>query len=76
MEHARLGFENTYRQLPDRFYVAMRPEPVVAPRLVAFNRPLARCLGLDHLESDAASIFSGNGGQTIVSSVPRLIRML
>lgn len=60
MDDTRLGFDNSYKRLPDRFYVAMPPEPVVAPRLIAFNRPLAQALGLAHLEADAADIFSGN----------------
>ncbi len=60
MDDTRLGFDNSYKRLPDRFYVAIPPEPVVAPRLIAFNRPLAQALGLAHLEANAADIFSGN----------------
>jgi Uncharacterized conserved protein len=62
LDQVRLVFDNTYRQLPERFFVPMHPEPVAAPRLVALNRGLAALLGLDlqAIEPDAAAIFSGN----------------
>lgn len=58
----RLGFDNSYRRLPERFHAVQRPARVVAPRLLAFNRPLAEELGLDPLavEPVAAELFSGN----------------
>ena len=40
-------FQNTYTGLPDRFYARIAPTPVMAPRLLALNRPLAADLGLD-----------------------------
>ncbi|MFN7277418.1 MAG: protein adenylyltransferase SelO [Betaproteobacteria bacterium] len=57
-----LGFQHSYRALPERFYAALPPTPVREPRLVAFNRPLARDLGLDPgaVEAHAAEMFSGN----------------
>ena len=57
-----LGLQHGYRALPERFYAALPPTPVPAPRLVAFNRALARELGLDPaaVEPLAADIFSGN----------------
>ena len=57
-----LGYDNSYRRLPDRFYAPVTPSGVSAPRLIAFNRQLAKDLGLDPqaLESQAASLFSGN----------------
>jgi uncharacterized protein YdiU (UPF0061 family) len=43
----RFNFENTYVQLPERFYCRLDPTPVAAPRLVKVNFELARSLGLD-----------------------------
>lgn len=42
-----IPFENTYAQLPDRFYARLAPTPVRAPRLLRLNDALARELGLD-----------------------------
>ncbi|MFM8410060.1 MAG: protein adenylyltransferase SelO, partial [Alphaproteobacteria bacterium] len=58
----RLGFDNSYRRLPDRFHASQAPAGVRAPRLLAFNRPLAVELGLDPevIEPLAADLFSGN----------------
>ena len=58
----RLGFDNSYRRLPARFFAEVEPARAAAPRLVAFNRPLARELRLDvdTVEAAAAMLFSGN----------------
>jgi uncharacterized protein YdiU (UPF0061 family) len=40
-------FQNTYAALPDGFFARVTPTPVVSPRLVKLNRPLAVRLGLD-----------------------------
>lgn len=58
----RLGFDNTYRRLPERFYAPVEPTVVSAPNLIAFNTSLARELGLEAeaLEGAAAEVFSGN----------------
>jgi uncharacterized protein YdiU (UPF0061 family) len=40
-------FDNSYAQLPERFYQRIDPTPVAAPKLVRVNAPLARELGLD-----------------------------
>jgi len=45
--HLRFNFENTYVQLPERFYSRVEPTPVAAPRLVKVNVELARTLGQD-----------------------------
>ena len=42
-----LPFQNTYATLPDGFFARVAPTPVVAPRLIKLNRPLAIHLGLD-----------------------------
>src|ERR1700735_5179401 len=43
----RLGFDNTYARLPERFYARVVPAPGATPRLVKLNRELARSLRLD-----------------------------
>src|SRR6201987_5946601 len=40
----RLGFDNTYARLPERFYARVSPTPVATPRLVKLNLELARSL--------------------------------
>ena len=42
-----ISFDNTYAQLPERFFVRQRPAPVKSPSLVRLNAPLAIELGLD-----------------------------
>jgi uncharacterized protein YdiU (UPF0061 family) len=58
----RFGFQHTYSALPSRFYAPIQPTPVADPRLVVFNSPLARELGLDPeaIAPEAAALFSGN----------------
>ena len=67
--------EHTYAELPELFFSDAAPTPVRQPRLVAFNRPLARRIGLDAdaLEcGDGAAIFAGNavpnGGRPIAQA--------
>src|ERR1700676_5542185 len=43
----RLGFDNTYARLPERFYARVNPTPVATPRLVKLNLERARSLELD-----------------------------
>ena len=47
MDAALFQFDNSYAQLPERFYAKLPPTPVAGPRLVRLNEPLARHLGLD-----------------------------
>ena len=42
-----IPFDNSYAQLPERFYARLEPTPVAAPALVRVNDRLARLLGLD-----------------------------
>jgi serine/tyrosine/threonine adenylyltransferase len=65
-------FQNTYALLPDGFFARVAPTPVVSPRLVKLNRPLAIRLGLDPdvLDSpEGAEILAGkrvpNGAEPI-----------
>ena len=54
-------FDNSFARLPEAFYSRQHPEPVSAPRLVAYNRDLASLLGLpDASEEALAEIFGGN----------------
>jgi uncharacterized protein YdiU (UPF0061 family) len=55
--------EHSYSALPALFHARVQPTPVKSPRLVIFNRPLARALGLDDEALDGptgAGVFSGN----------------
>ncbi|MGR3460427.1 MAG: hypothetical protein ACU0C8_01395, partial [Roseovarius sp.] len=57
-----LPFDNSYAQLPPRFYTRQNAVPVREPRLVAWNASLAAYLGIDG-GGDAetlARIFAGN----------------
>src|SRR5947199_1924823 len=40
-------FDNSYAALPDGFFARVAPTPVMSPKLVKLNRPLAKHLGLD-----------------------------
>jgi uncharacterized protein YdiU (UPF0061 family) len=40
-------FDNSYAALPDGFFARVAPTPVMSPRLLKLNRPLAKHLGLD-----------------------------
>jgi len=56
-------FDNSYVQLPESFYVTIRPVPVQLPKVAVLNHVLAESMGLnlDVLsEDDAARLFSGN----------------
>ncbi|MBH8579315.1 protein adenylyltransferase SelO [Bisbaumannia pacifica] len=56
-------FTLRYARLPAHFYEPFTPVPVAAPRLFAFNRPLAEELGFDVTafdEAQATAWFSGN----------------
>ena len=55
--------EHTYAELPALFHSPAAPARVAAPRLVAFNGPLAASLGLDAdalAGPEGAAIFAGN----------------
>ncbi|WP_170338754.1 protein adenylyltransferase SelO [Ruegeria arenilitoris] len=56
-----IPFDNSYARLPGAFYARQSPEPVRAPRLVAFNDDLARVLGISPGDAqDMAEVFAGN----------------
>ena len=59
-----IAFDNSYARLPERFYAAIAPTPVAAPRLIRLNAPLARQLGLDPdwlKGPEGVAMLSGNG---------------
>ncbi len=58
----QIPFDNSFARLPEGFAAQVAPTPVVDPRLVLFNRPLAEQLGITGRAKDAelAQIFSGN----------------
>ncbi|SEL89023.1 Uncharacterized conserved protein YdiU, UPF0061 family [Roseovarius azorensis] len=56
-----IPFQNSYAQLPARFYTRQNAVPVRAPRLIRFNMPLARELGVaGGSDPELARIFAGN----------------
>ncbi len=56
-----IPFDNSYARLPGAFYARQTPEPVRAPRLVAFNDDLAQVLGISPgAAQDMAQVFAGN----------------
>jgi len=58
-----IQFDNSYAQLPDRFYARLDPTPVAKPRLVRVNDTLARDLGIDPDElatDEGVAVLAGN----------------
>lgn len=57
-----IPFDNSYAALPDGFFARMQPRTATAPRLLAFNAPLASELGIEAGSDEAAlaQAFSGN----------------
>jgi uncharacterized protein YdiU (UPF0061 family) len=57
-----LSFRHGYAALPERFWQAVSPTPVSAPRLLSFNSVLAAELGVEALlQGEAATaMFAGN----------------
>ena len=66
-----IPFDNSFARLPGTFYASQMPDPVPAPRMIAFNADLARLLGITPGEAEEmAQIFAGNrvpdhGGATV-----------
>ena len=57
------AFDNTYVQLPERFYVRFNPVPVASPKMIKVNGALAEELGVDGAlieTEDGAAIAAGN----------------
>ena len=69
------GFDNTYVQLPERFYSRVVPAPVAAPSLIKINEALAAELRLDPkalASPEGLQILAGNriasGSQTLAAA--------
>lgn len=65
------NLENSYRELPDKFYTNTSPTQVQEPKLVVFNSTLAKSLGLNTEElqtEDGILTFAGN--KLPVASIP------
>ena len=55
--------ENSYADLPGKFYTCINPTPVNSPKLIIFNEKLAKSLGINLPNNDKealAQLFSGN----------------
>jgi uncharacterized protein YdiU (UPF0061 family) len=58
-----MAFDNSYARLPARFFAAVAPTPVAAPRLIRLNDDLAAELGLDAATlraPDGVAMLAGN----------------
>lgn len=58
-----IPFENTFARLPGPLFARQAPSPVTAPRLLAWNAPLAKELGItgaDPEDLELAQVFAGN----------------
>ena len=57
-----INFDNSYARLPKSFFECIKPTPVKEPKLVRFNKPLAKEIGLNVIEDNdiLSNIFSGN----------------
>ncbi|MGI9369116.1 MAG: protein adenylyltransferase SelO [Ruegeria sp.] len=56
-----IPFDNSYARLPDAFYSRLPPEPVKAPRMIAFNAALAKVLRISEGDvTEMAETFAGN----------------
>lgn len=66
-----LKFDNSYAQLPERFYARVDPVPVPKPALIKVNRGLADLLGLDaDMLSSVEGIEVLSGNRVAVGSEP------
>ena len=53
-------FDNSYARLPEQFYTRLKPTPVRAPELIAYNEPLGALLGVPKAsEATRAAVFAG-----------------
>ncbi|MBC6406660.1 MAG: YdiU family protein [Rhodobacteraceae bacterium] len=57
-----IPFDNTYARLPQHLFAQLPPQPARAPKLIAFNAPLAAALGIAHSDDavELAETFGGN----------------
>ncbi|MFC0238171.1 protein adenylyltransferase SelO [Fictibacillus phosphorivorans] len=69
------NLDNSYAELPDKFFSIIYPNPVVSPKLVVLNESVAMSLGLNAeflRDEDAVNVFAGNelpeGGSSIAQA--------
>ncbi|MBH0161521.1 protein adenylyltransferase SelO [Fictibacillus sp. 26RED30] len=69
------NLDNSYAELPDKFFSIIDPNPVVSPKLVVLNESVAMSLGLNAeflRDEDAVNVFAGNelpeGGSSIAQA--------
>ena len=58
-----LEFNNTFVNLPDKFYARLKPVPVKRPKLIKINKELAEYLGIEVNNTNSKiweNVFSGN----------------
>jgi len=58
-----IAFDNTYAQLPDRFFSVQNPTPVATPGLIRINQSLAAQLGIDGAwlaSAEGLEVLAGN----------------
>ena len=65
-----MEFINTYTRLPARFYEPVTPARAPAPRLIAWNRDLARRLGFDPDEDPERLCRWFGGNEAVPGSEP------
>lgn len=57
------NFDNSYARLPKSFFSSVNPTEVRAPKLIIFNQPLAKSLGLNDealRSEEGAAVLAGN----------------
>lgn len=69
------NLENSYAELPDKFFSIIDPNPVDSPKLVVLNESVASSLGLNAeflRDKDAVNVFAGNklpeGGSSLAQA--------
>jgi serine/tyrosine/threonine adenylyltransferase len=69
------NLDNSYAELPDKFFSIIDPNPVVSPKLVVLNESVATSLGLNAeflRDEDAVNVFAGNklpeGGSSLAQA--------
>jgi len=61
-----LSFNNTFHELGDAFYTALKPQAIKNPYLVSASKNVADLLGLDHQELESREFIEYFSGQKIL----------
>lgn len=62
---ATIDFDNSFASLPERLFARVSPQPVPAPKLFAWNVPLAKDLGLETIAADEERLAQMLGGNLL-----------